>query len=52
MTIEQLITIVENKIKALYDLQALSVQSGDLAESERLGVEIEQTQSTLELLKR
>lgn len=51
MTIEQLITILENKIRNLIELKALSVQSGDIAEVERLDMEIVETQSTLDKVR-
>lgn len=51
MTIDELITIIANRIATLNNMRATSVVSGDIGSVDKIDAEIAETQRTLDQLK-
>jgi hypothetical protein len=51
MKIEELITMLENKVRTYVELKAFAYQNGDIVEIERLDLEILETENTINKLK-
>lgn len=51
MTIQELITLLENKLNFTQSQSAGAIQRGDIAAIEQLAVEIANTQTTLDQLR-